>query len=95
MKQFGKDSVTVGQYYAAVQILSAAIERAGSADPTKVREAIWNNSFQGTVQGGDIKFNNKGIAVTQSLALQWWNGERMPVWPVMPTVWKLKMKPAN
>ncbi len=94
-KQFGRDSVSAGHHYAAVQILAAAVEKAGSVDSAKVRDAVFNGSFKGTTLGGDIKFDGKGIAVTQSLALQWWNGERMPVWPPLPSVWKLKLIPVQ
>jgi hypothetical protein len=27
------------------------------------------------------------------IALQWWNGERMPVYPPVPDLWMLKLPP--
>lgn len=93
VKQFGRDSVSVGHHYASPQVLAMAIEKAGSINPAKVRDAVFGGTFEGTTLG-KISFNAKGIATTQSLALQWWNGERMPCWPVLPT-WKLKIPPTN
>ncbi len=94
VKQFGRDSVSVGHHYASPQVLAMAIERAGSIKSEKVRDVVYNGDFKGTALG-EIKFNAKGVARTECLALQWWNGERMPVWPAVPSVWKLKMIPAN
>ena len=75
-----------------VQILSMAIQRAGTIDSGKVRDIVFGGEFKGTVNG-DIKFNEKGLAETKSIALQWWDGERMPVWLQVKKVWKLKMIP--
>jgi hypothetical protein len=44
---------------------------------------------------GDLKFNEKGVAPSPSFALQWWNGERMPVYPANPALWKLKLMPTE
>jgi branched-chain amino acid transport system substrate-binding protein len=96
-KAFGKDSVSVGQTYAAVQILAMAIEKAGSVSSEKVRNAVFGGEFKGTTNG-DMKFNDKGLAETSSIALQWWNGERMPVWPPVKNAknpWKLKLMPVE
>ena len=91
-KEFGKDSVSIGQDYANVQMLAMAIEKAGSLDSAKVRNVYLGGEFKGTTQG-DLKFNEKGVARFESLALQWWNGDRMPVWPPRPEVWTLKLIP--
>ena len=93
-RSFCKDSVSIGLYYANVQILAMAIERAGSLKPSKVRDEVFGGTFKGTVMG-DVKYNEKGIAFMPFLALQWWNSERMPVYPFAPDVWKLKLKPKN
>jgi branched-chain amino acid transport system substrate-binding protein len=77
--------------YANVQVLAQAIERAGSLDPAKVRDEVFGGEFPGTVMG-DIKFDEKGLAFTPSLALQWYQGERKPVYPDVG-VWKLKWIP--
>jgi branched-chain amino acid transport system substrate-binding protein len=92
-KKFNKDSVSVGLYYANPQILAMAIEKAGSTDSAKVRDFMFSGKaeFTGTMMG-DLKFSEKGLAFVPSLALQWWNGDRMPVYPPSKT-WKLKMIP--
>ncbi len=92
-KKFGKDSVSVGLYYANPQILAMAIEKAGSFNSEKVRDLMFSGKaeFNGTVMG-DVKFNNKGLSFVPSLALQWWDGQRMPVYPATKA-WKLKMIP--
>lgn len=91
IKAFGYDSVSVGLSYANPQILAMAIERAGSIDSAKVRDQVVGGEFKGTMMG-DVKYNEKGLAFTPFLALQWWNSERMPVYPQKPDVWKLKMR---
>ena len=71
-----------------------AIEKAGSLDSTKVRAAYTNAEFKGTTQG-DLKFNEKGVCRIENVAMQWWNGERMPIWPPHPDVWKLRLMPVG
>ena len=93
-KQFKRDSVSIGLFYANVQILAKAIEKAGSTNSGKVRDAVFGGEFKGTVMG-DLKFNDKGVAPTPSFALQWWNGERMPIYPAVPSIWKLKLMPVE
>ena len=91
VKAFGYDSVSVGLSYSNPQILAMAIERAGTLDPGKVRDQVFGGEFKGTMMG-DVKYNEKGLAFTPFLALQWWNSERMPVYPPKADVWKLKMR---
>ena len=43
---------------------------------------------------GDLKFD-EGDLHSSSLALQWWDGERMPVYPPLKNGWKLKLMPAE
>lgn len=88
----GLDSVSVGLSYAAVQVLVQAIERAGTLDPGKIRDQVFGGEFKGTVLG-DLKYDEKGLCKTPSLALQWWKGQRMPVWPKVPQ-YQLKWMPA-
>ena len=92
-KSHGKDSVSIGQDYANVQMLAMAIEKAGSIDSAKVRDVYFGGEFKGTTQG-DLKFNEKGVCYTESIGAQWWNGERMPVWPPNK-MWTLKMIPVQ
>ena len=93
-KAFNKDSVSAGLYYANPQILAMAIEKAGSYKSEKVRDALFGGEFKGTVMG-DVKFNDKGLAFKPLIALQWWNGERMPVYPPVPGVWAAKLAPVK
>jgi branched-chain amino acid transport system substrate-binding protein len=94
-KQFGRDSVNVGLYYANPQVLAMAIEKAGAINSAKVRDVMFSGvEFKGTVMG-DMKFDEKGLCFTSPLALQWWNGERMPVYPPLKSGWKLKMIPVD
>ena len=76
----GATSVSVGLSYADASILFTAIERAGSLDPAKVRDQVFNGSFPGTTMG-DIKYNEKGIAEIPLLGLQWIGGKRIIVSP--------------
>ena len=90
VKQFKKDSVSVGLSYANPQILAMAIEKAGSFESAKVRDAVFGGEFKGTMMG-DVKYNEKGLAFKPLIAMQWWNGERMPIYPANPKVWKVKL----
>ena len=94
VKQFGQDSVSVGLSYVNAQMLCMAIERAGSLNSEKVRDAVFGHEFKGTVMG-DVKYNEKGLAFTPLLALQWMNGERMPIYPPDLKVWKFHPAPAT
>jgi len=95
-KEFGKgkSSVTIGNFYSIVQALAQAIEKAGSLDSAKVRDVFYSGTFvaKGTTNG-DLKFNNQGLAAIPPVALQWMKGERWPVYPPAPNIWKLKLIP--
>lgn len=80
IKEFGRDSVSVGLSYSNPQILAMAIERAGTLDAAAVRDEVFGGEFKGTVMG-DVKYNEKGLASMQFLGLQWWKGDRQPVYP--------------
>jgi branched-chain amino acid transport system substrate-binding protein len=90
IKDFKNDSVSVGLSYANAQMLCMAIERAGSLKPEKVRDAVFGKEFKGTVLG-DVKYNEKGLAFSPLLALQWMDGKRMQLFPAVPSY---KYKPA-
>ena len=90
MKQYGRDSVSVGLSYANPQILAMAIEKAGSFESAKVRDVVFGGEFKGTMMG-DVKYNEKGLAFKPLIAMQWWEGKRMPVYPPKPDVWTLKL----
>ena len=94
--EFGKTkySVTIGNFYSLVQHLAQAIEAAGSIDNVKVRDVYYSGTFvaKDTVEG-DLAFNKNGVAEFPAVALQWMGGKRMPVWPITPKVWTLKIIP--
>jgi branched-chain amino acid transport system substrate-binding protein len=87
----GLDSVSVGLSYANVQILAMAIERANSLEAAKVRDEVFGGTFNGTVNG-DVVYSDAGLAFKPLLALQWWDMQRMPVFPQVPG-WQLKWMP--
>jgi len=81
---FGMDSVNIGLYYANPQVLAQAIEAAGSIEGAKVRDVIFSGTFVATgTTMGDLDFNEKGLHLTPAFALQWIDGQRVPVWPAV------------
>lgn len=88
---FNKYSVSVGALYGLCQILWQAIEKAGTLDSAKVRQAVLDNEFQ-TVMG-KVKYGPNGVAVFTSTASQWWNGKQMTVYPFDWTKYKIKLAP--
>ncbi|MFZ7112604.1 MAG: amino acid ABC transporter substrate-binding protein [Desulfatiglandales bacterium] len=88
--QYGKTSVSTGCFYATAQILFQAIEKAGSLDSAKVRDAVLTYEFKGTVMG-DIKYAPDGTASFQATANQWWNGEQKLVYPFIEGGWKVRL----
>ena len=95
-KEFGKgkSSVTIGNFYSIVQALAQAIEKAGSLDSAKVRDIFYSGTFVAkSTTNGDLNFNNQGLAAIPPVALQWMKGERWPVYPPAPNIWKLKLIP--
>ncbi len=90
-KQYGNYSVTVGLFYANAQILFDGIEKAGSLDGQKVRQAVINNVHD-TVMG-PVKYNDKGIALFDAPDFQWWNGKQELIFPLEHSKYKAKPKP--
>ncbi len=76
----GATSNSIGLYYAAVQILAQALEKAGTAEPGAVRDQVFGGTFPGTTMG-DITYTPKGIAHIPFLAFQWQQGKRVVVYP--------------
>jgi branched-chain amino acid transport system substrate-binding protein len=76
----GLDSVSIGLFYANVQIMKQAIEAAGSTDPTAVRDAVFGGTFKGTAMG-DITYDEGGVADIQPLGLQWIGQKRVLIYP--------------
>ena len=73
-KKYNKDSVGVGMMYALCQILFQAIEKAGTLDGAKVRQAILDNEFNTTM--GKVKYDEKAIALFPLPYFQWWRETR-------------------
>lgn len=79
--KFGRPAdVLTGPAYASIQVLAAAIEKAGTLDPAKIRDAIAATDMM-TVQG-NIKFRADGTLVDPCpAAVQWQGGVQKLVWP--------------
>lgn len=90
-KEFGKDSVTVGAFYANAQVLFEAIDRADSTDADALHDAIFNQEYKDTVIG-DLKFDETGFALISSIATQWWDGKHRLIYPNGD--WTFKPAPA-
>src|SRR5262245_54201276 len=79
-KKFGRPSdPIVGPAYACVQILAAAITRAGSADRDKIREAITATDMVTVI--GPVKFRPDGTGIVAAAFAQWQNGKQELVYP--------------
>jgi branched-chain amino acid transport system substrate-binding protein len=70
----------VGPAYACVQILAAAVTRAGSLDRDKIRDAIAATDTPSTVIGS-VKFRPDGTGIVQAAFAQWINGKQELIWP--------------
>lgn len=68
-----------GPAYTCVQILANAIERAGSLDREKIRDAMAATNMM-TVEG-PVRFNPDGTGQQGIVAIQWLNGKQELVWP--------------
>ncbi len=90
-KQFGNYSVTTGLFYANCQILFDGIEKAGTLDSAKVRQAVIGNTHD-TVMG-PVKYDAKGIALFSAVDFQWFNGKQELIFPVEIAKWKVKPLP--
>ncbi len=79
-KKYGRPADPIaGPAYACVQILAAAVTRAGSLDRDKVRDAIAATSMTTVI--GPVKFRPDGTGIVQQALLQWINGKQELVWP--------------
>jgi branched-chain amino acid transport system substrate-binding protein len=79
--KFGTDThIVVGNAYASIQVAAAAIEKAGTLDRTKIRDAI--ASIDVPTVFGQIKFNEKCRRINAPLVVtQWQKGKMEMVWP--------------
>ncbi len=88
---FGEYSVFIGLPYSLAKILFEAIEKAGSVDGAKVRQAVLANTFKTLM--GEVKYNKAGLALYEAIAAQWWDGKQMLIYPSEYAVWKVKLAP--
>ncbi|SHF99703.1 branched-chain amino acid transport system substrate-binding protein [Desulfacinum infernum DSM 9756] len=75
----GYYSVGVGMYYALCQTLWQAIEKAGTLDGAKVRQAVLDNTFQ-TVNG-PVDYDERGVAFFPMADFQWRDGKQVLIYP--------------
>lgn len=86
-KRFGVFMAEQAQeHYGMVWILKEAIEKAGSADPQKIREALASVEFgtggAGMMQPGKLKFDQTGMNIhVHPVVIQWQEGEPRAVYP--------------
>lgn len=91
--EYKRVSKVVGSYYTVAQTLFEAIEKAGTLDSAKVRQAVLSTHFKNTVMG-DVKYDKDGVAYFRQGAFQWQDGHPMLVYPFELTKgYKLKVAP--
>jgi len=78
-------------YYALCQILWQAVEKAGTLDGAKIRQAVLANEF--VTVNGKVKYDDKGIAIFRMPVFQWMNGKQELVYPFDLTKYKVKVAP--
>jgi branched-chain amino acid transport system substrate-binding protein len=80
MKKFGRPAdVITGPAYACVQILANAIEKAGTLDRAKIRDAIAAVNMVTVI--GPLKFRADGTGVVVYFGVQWQKGKQEVVFP--------------
>ncbi len=79
-KKFGRPAdPLVGPAYACVEILAAALTRAGFPDREKVRDAIAATNLNTVI--GAVKFRPDGTGIVPRALRQWVSGKQGLVWP--------------
>ena len=87
----GKRALGIGLYYAVCQTLWQGIEKAGTLDDLKVRQAVLDNQFD-TVMG-KVDYDDRGVALFPLADFQWMSGKRNVVYPFEFTDYKIKAAP--
>jgi branched-chain amino acid transport system substrate-binding protein len=79
--KFGRPAdMQTGPAYASIQIIAAAIEKAGTLDTSKIRDAIAATDMMTTV--GKVKFRENGTVMDPCPAtIQWQKGAQKLIWP--------------
>jgi branched-chain amino acid transport system substrate-binding protein len=62
-----------------VQIVAAAIAKAGAAEPAKVRDAVAATDMATVI--GPVKFRPDGTGIVQAAFAQWINGKQELIYP--------------
>ena len=79
-KDFGRPAdVLVGPAYSCVQILAAGIEKAGTLDREKIRDAMAATNLDTVI--GPVTFNADGTGNVLNPLVQWIDGKMQLVWP--------------
>ena len=81
----------LGGLYGGYEILADVLKRAQTLDKETVRKAFAATNLS-TIQG-QIKFNEKNIAIVPSGGLQWIKGMKFPFDPVLVSNGNYKMLP--
>lgn len=71
--------ILTGPAYACVQIVAAAIEKAGTLDPAAVRDAMAATDMDTVI--GHVTFNEDGTGNVANPMVQWQKGVTHIVWP--------------
>jgi branched-chain amino acid transport system substrate-binding protein len=71
--------ILVGPAYACVQILAAAIEKAGTLDRDAIRDALAETDLMTVI--GPVSFNADGTGNVLNPLVQWQGGKMELVWP--------------
>ncbi len=71
--------VAVGSAVACVQVIAAAIERAGGLEHRAVRDAMAKTDMM--TMAGRVRFRPDGTSPVPVIAHQWQNGQSVLIWP--------------
>jgi branched-chain amino acid transport system substrate-binding protein len=78
--KFGRPAdLLTGPAYSCVQIIAAAIEKAGTLDRDAIRDAIASIDTNTVI--GPVTFNEDGTGNVLNPLIQWQNGQLELVWP--------------
>jgi len=79
--KFGRPAdMQTGPAYASIQILAAALEKAGTLETAKIRDAMAATDMMTVV--GKVKFRPNGTVIDPCPAtIQWQSGSQKLVWP--------------
>ncbi len=80
-EEFGRPAdILVGPAYSCVQILAAAIEKAGTLDRDAIREALAGTDMVTVI--GPVTFNEDGTGNVLNPLVQWQQGKMELIWPL-------------